>query len=200
MLGVHHADRVAALVYLDAAYDRSTRTSTRYRELSASLPDAPRPTPEELSSYAALQRFFDRTGLTALPEGELIAVWNVGKRYLAGQRSIDARVVQAIEAGLSAPDYGNINTPALALYATSAGPDGMVESWHDRSDAVLLQTLHELQAMRDQRQRREIDKFRTELEGARVLEISGASHWIMLSHRDRVAQAIIDFIAEASAT
>jgi pimeloyl-ACP methyl ester carboxylesterase len=200
MLGVHHADRVAALVYLDAAYDRSTRTSTRYRELSASLPDAPRPTPEELSSYAALQRFFDRTGLTALPEGELIAVWNVGKRYLAGQRSIDARVVQAIEAGLSAPDYGNINTPALALYATSAGPDGMVEPWHDRSDAVLLQTLHELQAMRDQRQRREIDKFRTELEGARVLEISGASHWIMLSHRDRVAQAIIDFIAEASAT
>lgn len=199
-LGVHHADRVAALVYLDAAYDRSTRATKRYRELSASLPDAPRPIPEELASYAALQRFFDRTGFTALPEGELIAMWNVGKRHFAGQRSIDARVVQAVEAGLSAPDYRNINAPALAIYATSAGPDGMIEPWHDRSDANLLRTLHELQAMRDQMQRHEIDRFRTELKGARVLELPGASHWIMLSHRDQVLHAIVEFAADSNAT
>ncbi len=199
-LGAHHPERVAALVYLDAAYDRSAATPKDYRELSASLPDAPRPLPGELSSYASLQRFFDRTDATALPEGELIAMWNVGKRHLAGQRSVDARVVQAIEAGISTPDYRSISSPALGIYATSIGPDELLKPWHDPTDAALLQTLRELHAMRDQMQRREIDKFRTELKGARVLELPGASHWIMLSHRDQVLQAIVEFVAESNAT
>ncbi len=199
-LGAHHAERVSALVYLDAAYDRSLTTPKHYRDLAASLPDAPRPLPEELSSYASLQRFFDRTDTTALPEGELIAVWNAGKRHLAGQRSIDARVVQAIEAGISAPDYRSINAPALAIYATSPGSDPILKPWHDPTDAALLQALRELNGMKNEIQRREIEKFRTELNGARVLELPGASHWIMLSHRDQVLQAIVEFVAESDAT
>lgn len=194
-LGAHHPERVAALVYLDAAYDRSLKTPKRYRELAASLPDAPWPTPEELSSYESLKGFFDRTGTAALPEGELIALWNVGKRYLAGQRSVDARVLQAIEAGISTPDYRSISAPALGIFATSSGIDGMLKPWHDPNDAALLQTLREMQAIRSRMRRRAIDKFRTELEGARVLELSGASHWIMLSNREQVVHAIVDFVA-----
>lgn len=199
-LGARHAGRVAGLIYLDAAYDRSLPLPQRYRELSAALPDRPRPLPEELSSYASLLGFFDRTGADPLPEGELIALWNVDKRYLAGQRSVDSRAIQAIEAGISSPDYRSITAPALAIYATSAGPDGMLKPWHDATDATLRQKLRELQSMRDALQRREIEKFRAELKGARVLELPGASHWVMLSHRDAVLQAIVDFVAALPVT
>lgn len=198
-LGTHHAERVMALIYLDAAYDRSLTTPKRYRELAASLPDAPRPLPAELSSYASLLRFFERIDATPLPEGELIALWNAGKRHVAGQRSVDARVLQAIEAGISTPDYRSISAPALAIYGTSTGSDNMLKPWHDATDVALRRALRELHAMRDTLQRREIEKLHTELKGARVLELPGASHWIMLSHRDQVLQAIVDFI-EASPT
>ncbi|HMN43976.1 MAG TPA: alpha/beta hydrolase [Povalibacter sp.] len=194
-LGAHHSQRVTALIYLDAAYDRTLPVSSRYRELNASLPDRPQPRPEELLSYTALRGYFDRVGSAPLPEGEAIAMWNVNDRHLAGQRTIDLRLLQAIEAGIPRPDYARVHAPALAIYATSAGPDALLQPWHDRTDTDLRNTLRELQSMKDAMQRREIEKFRTGVQGARVLEIPGASHWILLSHRDAVLQAIDEFTA-----
>jgi pimeloyl-ACP methyl ester carboxylesterase len=195
-LGVHHPERVEALIYLDAAYDRSTPLSSRYRELNASLPNDPEPTPEELQSYASLQRYFDRVASAPLPEGELIAMWNVGDRYLAGQRALDPRILQAITAAIPSPDYARIEVPVLAMYATSAKDGPMLKPWHDANDTALRNTLRELQNIRDRIQRREIDRVRTTVKGARVLELPGASHWILLSHRDVVLQSMIDFIGK----
>lgn len=195
-LGVRHPERVAALVYLDAAFDRSaSMPSERYRELKASLPYRPQPLPEELLSYAALLRYFDRMGSDHLPEGELIAAWNMGNAYLAGQIALDPRVPQAIMAGLISPDYASLHVPALAIYATSKGPDALLQPWHDANDIVLRKNLRELQALEDAMKRREIQKFRSGVKGARVLELPGAAHWIILSNRDDVLRAMIDFIA-----
>lgn len=195
-LGVRHAQRVAALIYLDAAYDRvALAPSERYRELNASLPDRPQPLPEELLSYAAFLRYLDRLGSSPLPEGELIATWNMDNRYLAGQITMDPRVPQAIQANLKSPDYASLHVPALALYATSNGPDALLKPWYDANDAALRRNLSELQAMTDAMKRREIEKFRSGVKGAQVLELPGAEHWLILSHRDIVLRAIIDFVA-----
>jgi pimeloyl-ACP methyl ester carboxylesterase len=194
-LGVRHSKRVAGLIYLDAAYDRGSTASTHFRELNASLPDRPQPLPEELLSYSALLHYFDRVGAPPLPEGELIAMWNMGNRYLAGQITIDPRALQAINAGIKSPDYASVHVPALAIYATSDRPDALLKPWYDADDVGLRERLHELQTMTDAKRRHDIEKFRNGVQGARVLELPGASHWILLSHRDAVLQAILDFVA-----
>lgn len=199
-LGVRHAERVAGLIYLDAAYDRvASVPSERYRELNAALPDKPQPLPEELLSYAAFLRYFDRLGSSPLPEGELIATWNMGNRYLAGQITMDPRVAQAIQANLKSPDYASLHVPALAIYATSSRSDALLKPWYDPNDAVLRRNLRELQAFTDAMKRREIEKFRHGVKGAQVLELPGAEHWIILSHRNVVLRAIIDFVAKLPA-
>lgn len=193
-LGGRHPDRVDGLIYLDAAYDRSGTMSERHRELNASLPDRPQPRPEELQSYATMLRYIERIGSTPIPEGELIAMRNMGHPYLAGQLAVNLRFIQAIEAAIARPNYAAIRAPALAIYATSAGPDELLKPWHDANDAELRATLRELQGIRDRIQRHAIDNFRHGMTHGRIVELPGASHWIFGSHQREVVEAIIDFV------
>jgi pimeloyl-ACP methyl ester carboxylesterase len=201
MLGGKHPQRVDGLIYLDAAYDRSGKMSARYRELNESLPDVPQPHPEELQSYATMLRYIERIGSTPIPEGELIAMRNMGHPYLAGQITIDSRFIQAIEAAIGKPDYAAVRAPALSMYATTAGPDALLKPWHDANDPALRATLRELQRARDAIQRREIDRFRSEVRHGRVLELPGASHWIFgPPHQQEVLDAIVDFVTKLPAS
>lgn len=195
-LGAQHPDRVEGLIYLDAAYDRSGKMPSRYRELKASLPEGPQPHPEDLQSYSAILRYIERVGSTPIPEGELIALRNMGHPYLAGQLAIEPRLIQAIEAAISRPNYTDVRVPALAIYATSAGPDALLKPWHDANDVTLRETLREVQGIRDSIQRREIDKFRSGVQRGRVLELPGAAHWIFGSHPGEVLEAIDEFVMD----
>jgi non-heme chloroperoxidase len=193
-LGVNYPERITGLIYLDAAYDRGAEPSERYRELGVSLPDRPPPLPDDLLSYATLREYLTRTGSDLLPEGELIAMYNMGNRYLAGQITLDPRIPQAIRAGIHSPDYAKLHVPALALYATSRGPNALMRPWYDASDAALRTRLQELQSINDSAQRRSIEKFANGVRGARVIEIPGATHWIFISNPDEVLDAIRGFV------
>ncbi len=191
-IAAHYPDRIAGLIYLDAAYDRS-RENSEIAELSRKLPAQPRPHRNELTSYEAFKKYLDRIGnlgANPIPQGEIMAMLNLE----LGSRRLDARVLEAIMAGLSAPDYASINVPALGIFALAASADSLMEKWYDEDDPQLRQALVKLHKLRNSYQRAQIEKFRSELNDSRVMELIDADHWVFQSHREEVLSAMREFL------
>lgn len=119
-LGSRWPDRIAGMVYLDAAYDRtSTENDPRMLEIMKKLaglfPTPPEPGVSDRKSLAALQAYWIRVRGITRPEGELLS--NLSEPGPLGKNRIKGWVGQAILAGVQKPDYANIQAPALAIYA-----------------------------------------------------------------------------------
>jgi pimeloyl-ACP methyl ester carboxylesterase len=196
--GGHHAGRFMGLVYLDAAYDRSQPRHHALRErLRAAhdrLPPEPPVPPAALLDYEAMKAWLKEGGRVRLPEGELIATWQVDKPFVGGTPSIDARTQQALSAAIQPPDYDALKIPALAIYAMG-DVERPVASRFDPNDAELTATLVEIKQLREQVQRQNIERFRTRVEKGQVLEMQNARHYILQSNTQEVADAIEKFVA-----
>lgn len=193
-LGAEHPERVAGLVYLDAAYDRS-QPATDEEDDFPPLPPRPSPRPEDLRSYGNLQQWMQRTGTDAVPEGELLATYNISNRYLAGVPAIEPRLLDAVEAAIERPRYEDIRVPALALYATRDSAEHFMRPWYDAGDPLLLRQLGAIAARTSQLQRTNIEQFRNGVADAEVVELRGASHVIHVSNEAEVLAQIRRFIA-----
>ena len=198
-LGAHHADRIAALIYLDAAYDRSgdrkAPAAVRLRELNRLLPPEPPIPPQALLNFAAMSTMLLEREHLRLPEGELIAFRRVNDPVFAGVPNIDGRVMQAIAAGIEAPDYAAVKIPALAIYAFE-NPDKPLPPWYDANDRELAATLAERSRLMDGLKRRSIELFTRNVEKGQVLEMQNASHYLIQSNPQEVLEAIEKFAAE----
>jgi pimeloyl-ACP methyl ester carboxylesterase len=193
-LGGHHPERFDGLVYLDAAYDRSGDAVMKSRQsvLSRTLPPEPPLPPEATHDYQAMSALLAERGHVRLTEGELIAMWNLNKPFLAGTPAMDARAQQAIVAAIEAPDYAAISVPALAIYAIP-DPDGALPPWYDVNDAELRTTLEELARLAGDTQRRNIELFRRGVRQGEVLELPNATHYLIQSNQPQVLDAIETF-------
>jgi non-heme chloroperoxidase len=195
-LGANHPERFDALVYLDAAYDRSgdrATKSSRYRELNRSLPPEPPIPPEALQNYETMSAFLAGRGHGRVPEGELIAFFRVNNPYLAGAPNIDGRTQQAISAAIQRPDYGAVKIPSLAIYAV-ADSGRPLPPWYDPNDEQLLANLAEIARIRDAKQRESIELFKRNAANGQVLEMRNASHYIIQSNQREVLEAIEKFV------
>ena len=167
--------------------------SPRRKLLNQRLPPEPPIPPEALLNYEAMSRLMDERGHVRLPEGELIAMWNFDRPFLAGTPGIDARIQQAIVAAIEAPpDYSNIDVPALAIYAIP-DPQKALPPWYDRSDAQLMATLAELGRINADAQRKSIEVFRRGARRGEALEMPKATHWLIQSNQQQVLAAIETF-------
>lgn len=193
-LGATAPERVAALVYLDAAYDRSATRAEEEPVQDTELPPRPPALPEELRSYASLLPYFERNGADALPEGELMASYNIGNRYLAGATAADMRLMEAIAAAVKPPRYAEIKVPALALYATLTSAEDLMRPWYDREDAALMRKVKARFERMSERQRADIATLRQQMPQAQVIEFPGASHFIFVSREAEVVAAIQEFL------
>jgi pimeloyl-ACP methyl ester carboxylesterase len=194
-LGGHHPERFSGLVYLDAAYDRSDdgmQGSSRYRELHRSLPPEPPIPPQALLNYQAMSQLLEARGHVRLPEGELIAFFRMNTPGYAGSPSIDARTQQAVTAAIRAPDYAAVKIPALSIYAF-ADPDQPLPPWYDPNDRELLAKRAELANLLDAKKRASIDQFKAGVAHGQVLELHGATHYLIQSNQREVLEAIENF-------
>jgi pimeloyl-ACP methyl ester carboxylesterase len=193
-LGGHHPGRFSGLVYLDAAYDRSADPSgnSRLRALSRGLPPEPPIPPDAMRNYHAMSKLLAERGRVRLPEGELIAFWNVDKPFLAGTPAMDPRTQQAMLAAIRAPDYAAVKIPALAVYALEDA-DKPLPPWYDANDAGLRATLTEIARVNDTLKRENIEQFRRGVGRAQILELRNASHYVIQSNPREVLEAIEEF-------
>jgi pimeloyl-ACP methyl ester carboxylesterase len=198
-LGGHHPDRFNALIYLDAAYDRSgdrnAPDAVRQRELGRFLPPEPPFPPQAMLNFDVMTKMLLERGHDRLPEGELIAFRQVNDPALAGIPNIEGRVQQAIAAAIEAPDYAEVKTPALAIYAFE-NPGESLPSWYDANDKELIANLAERSRLMNELKRKSIDLFARGVEQGQVLEMQNASHYIFQSNQQEVLEAIEKFVAE----
>jgi non-heme chloroperoxidase len=174
-LGANHADRVARLIYLDASYDFAQLfvDSSWKRAFPVPRPAFPRnQTPADIRSWFGLVVGPD------VPEHELNHLVSAG-----------APNISAFERGTAATDLRRITRPVLAIWATPRNITDhfpYVASMTDAERHRLEESFNLQMAVRD----RHLAAFRTQVPSAEIVLVPGARHYVFLTHRNEVRDAM----------
>jgi pimeloyl-ACP methyl ester carboxylesterase len=184
-------ERVAALVYLDAAYDHSG--------IGALIRESPAPPPmlrSDSASPTAVQAYLLRAYGMPIPEAQLraIARYDTAGKLVADVTpgTIDSQMI----AGSGHPQYEAVRVPALAIYAVVDSAPQVFPSWGRRDSTGRVVARHftsVLQAWAAAERAR----FRRELPTGEVVELHGANHYVFASNAAEVTQAMRSFLARA---
>jgi non-heme chloroperoxidase len=185
-IGTRYPNRVAALVYFDAAYQYAFDNGKipTFEDISAvGFPQTPPPTDADLASFDALRQYYDRVLGFAYPEGELrqkrsaTPEGRVGPmRTPPGGRSLLTTVTKFVE----------IQAPALFLVSTQ-NPG----RWADRSaDPKVRQQVAGLQAVLE----RQAKAIQESIPTARVVQLRDANHYVFLSNEADVLREMRAFV------
>jgi pimeloyl-ACP methyl ester carboxylesterase len=129
----------------------------------------------------------------AFPESELRNDFETNPDGSMGPYRTPLRVQHAITAGMRRPDYSGIRVPVLAFYVLPAPLESQMKQYPP-------QTAEERAAMKQVYDadvawaRRSIDRMRSGVPGARVVEMPGAGHCIFLSNEAEVLVEVRQFV------
>jgi pimeloyl-ACP methyl ester carboxylesterase len=188
VLGTQFPTRVAGLVYLEAAYDRTSASFAKWNTLFDRARPPP-PGPEDEKSYSAFRAWYVRTMGIDPPEADLRESSVPSPYSPIGAPRTPPSVSTAILSGLTKPDYGGIGVPALAIYAVPRSEED-VPGFGTASQSVVRDLF---QVMKDE-ERTNSAVFRSAVREARVIEIPGAKHLLFLSNEEDVLRAIRAFV------
>lgn len=197
-----YPERVTALVYLDAGYDRSGGMARLGRWAAARQlpPPRPGPTGRDRASVADFAEYLARVHGVRWPRAEIIARHQVDAAgRVQGEIAAPSTYLEIVR-GERRVDYGRIGAPVLAIYAVDR-PIAVEYPWIGSMvvgrGAAMNQARRALQAQRawEGEQRRRLAR---ELSGARVVAIDGTHHYLFIAAADRVERDIRVFLAEAT--
>jgi non-heme chloroperoxidase len=189
---VAHADRTAAVIYVDAAMDHAA-TLQRVTDLGPQLPVPPDITREERTTAEAFRGYYRRTMGVDLPIGEVIALTIPTRSGLLGTRS-QPRIATAISAATVPPEFARVQAPMLALYSESTAADAFPWVGPDSPDYARGSALFagQLRPMiLEERQ-----KFARAATSARI-ETFPAHHYMFLSHPAETERRMRAFLSPA---
>ena len=203
VLGALHANRIAGLIYVDAAFNRADRFE-EHEAATRALPSAPRPAAADLASFAALRSFLTGTLGPPGPEARLRA------RYVAnadgsvrGPWAPEPQVIQALSAEMrtmtTAYTPERIRVPALAIYAAPASTAEMMRPWYKADDPAMRERVETLYRLERENVARHAKWFAAFAERGRVTELSGG-HDLVVSNPREVVRQIDTFVASLPAT
>jgi non-heme chloroperoxidase len=201
VLGARQPDRIAGLVYMDAAADRTpsgrANTDPRLEELRKILPAkrvSPNPSASDLESFQAFQAYWrDQVIGVTLPEAELRNMFNSTPDGRVGQAKTPARVGRAIQAGVEKPDFTHLRLPVLSFVAFY-GVDDCLRAY--RLDGQAGRATCEQATIVSQASRKDgIKAFLNDVPQARVVELKDAKHYVFISNEEDVLREIRSFIA-----
>ena len=188
--GSTYPDRVAKLVYLDAAHDR---TGLPALFLNAPIPASPPMLAADSASPAAARAYMARANGMLVPEAEVraIAVFGPTGRYLRDVTPDSIRV--AIVAAVEHPAYAKIAVPALAFYAVADSAQDLV-SWYAALDSAGRVAAEKVFAVFTPFARSAREQFQREVKQGRVIELHGAHHYVFISNAAEVAREMRAFL------
>jgi non-heme chloroperoxidase len=189
-IGSRLPTRVAALVYLNAAYDRSNIAAQE--AIARRIPRPPGTL--DLSSVEALTRSASKGAGVQFPESEfrqLALVAPDGR--VTGERTPPA-IPKQILAGMTKVDYSAIRVPVLAVYATSASADAFPGCRAAAEPPVreACQELHAWTARQLAESKRLLD---TMPRPPQVVDLPGAHAFVFLSNSADVTRALEGFLS-----
>jgi pimeloyl-ACP methyl ester carboxylesterase len=185
---VAYPKRVSAIVYLDAAYDR-TQAPT-----STPVPEQP-VADDDTASIERLEARFARVFGWRLPEGEVRAQVVVGSDGKVLRGTASPEVSAQILKGLSRPSYAKIHNPALAVYASmqvrSTYPNFQKFDSENKSRAEAQ--IASLKAWQDS----SIAQFRREAPNGHVAILESGNHYVFLTNESEVVSLTMAFLSDA---
>ena len=190
-----HPDRIAGLVYLDAAYSYAfdNGKGADAREMQAlRSPQPPPPGPEDLSDFAALQKYYERVDGFQLPEAELRQIWEsdadgkvVRQRNPPGGAALGSLFINPKK-------YASIPVPALVIFANPHSQGAWVEGNTDASIKAAADASSSALSALTARQEKAV---REAVPTALVIELPKAHHFVFLSNEADVLREIGGFVA-----
>lgn len=187
--GGGYPDRVAGLVYLDAAYDHS-----EIGELVRDYPPPPPMTAADSASPAAVQAYRLRTFGEHIPLAQLTAIGRYDSTgHLVGDvtpASIDGQVL----AGCGHPDYRRLRAPVLAIDAVVDSAPQLFPLWasYDSAARAMGSRLTDRFRVWGAAQR---DSLLAGVPAARLVVLHGANHYVFDSNRAEVVTAMRELLA-----
>jgi non-heme chloroperoxidase len=194
-LGIHHADRIAGLVYLDALNDGSD-DYTDYDAVTSKLSDSmrrPPPTsPGDLKTFASYRDWRMRNEGISIPEAELRFDYARNPDGSVGVRLTPPFVPQAIMAGDYKHDYSQIRVPVLAFVGFPELPQEQIRKNNisDPGERIIVEAVFGTYVGMTKNRIARIEKAAG---GAHVIEMWGANHFVFLSNEAEVIREMHTF-------
>ena len=180
-LGARQAERVAALIYLDASYDFARLYADPRWQRAFPIPKPPAPSTTDIRAW---RRWFAHVMGPRVPDDEIRSLTSGG----AGP-PLDT----ILQRGAAASELAGINAPVLALWAVPRNIEDWYPYWRSLDSlgrARLQMSFDDQAAVR----REHWQTFREQVPGARVVSVAGARHYIFLTHPRQVMDAIRVFL------
>jgi pimeloyl-ACP methyl ester carboxylesterase len=188
-MATEHPDRVRSLIYFDAAYDYADPDfKTALAAIPSRLLDTPPSAMESLDAYRAYAKSHQFPSLGDMGRVEAYLRENV---VIQPDGRLTPRITKdamdtLIASLLNNParDYTRINTPTLAIYATSQF-DPLMADRERRAEASLWERKY-WAAFR----RKSMDRVRREISKVEVLQVPGAHDSFFLTSRGLVVSSM----------
>jgi len=191
---VSYPDRCEALVYLDAAYDRSG--SSALSKALAKLPWPARPpmTSADSASVAAVKAYYERTDGVRMLAGDARAVFRFDSagRFVF-EDSLAKKMIGRLLGHLSPPAYQRLTCPSLAIYAVPDSPGALVP-WYTLLDSAGRAQADRLLPLMQAWNRASRTQYRQNAPLAHIVEIHNAHHYVFESNRAQTLSAIRAFL------
>lgn len=189
-----HPERVASLVYLDAAYDRAGAARALGRPPYTEPPAPPWTARDSASPAAVRARLAFQFGGVPLPESEVRAMLAFGPDGRFVRQRAGAAAAREMWPRVEPPDYARVRAPALAIY--KATRPALEERPWLAGDTALLAAIARWQRERVAPQlRRQVAEFRT-IPGSRAVTLR-STHYVFVTSADTVERLMRDFLREA---
>src|SRR5688572_25437669 len=167
VLGARYSEKIAGVVYLDAAFNRGDDSdSVAFNAVARSLPAPPRPAPADLASFTALRSFLVKIQGSAGPEAHLRARFLTNPDgSVGGSWAPDPPIRQAISSEMAALtkayDPEPIRVPALAVYAVPTSATDLIRPWYTSDDPETRGRVEKLYQLTRARFERHANWFKT---------------------------------------
>jgi len=192
-----YPDRCEALIYLDAAYDRS---GTSALKALAKLPWPARPpmTSADSASVAAVKAYYERTDGVRMLEGDARAVFRFDSagRFVF-EDSLAKSMVGRLVGHLPPPAYQRLTCPSLAIYAVPDSP-GAAVPWYKLLDSAGRSEADRLLPLLQAWNSASRTQYRQNAPLGHIVGIHNAHHYVFESNRAETLHAIRAFIAGLS--
>jgi pimeloyl-ACP methyl ester carboxylesterase len=190
-----HPERVAGLVYLEAAYsyafDNGNGASIReIQELRG--PQPPPPSSDDLASFGAMQRYYERMNGFRFPEAELRQQREAAPDGAVGNPRDPPGGPMLMPLIMNPTKYTAIPAPALILFANPHSQGRWVDGNTDPAVRSAADAYSAALAPLTEKQEKAVEEG---VPTARVITVPSANHYVFLSNEADVLKDVRVFLA-----
>ena len=195
MLATQHPDRLAGLVFLDAARDPNRDYSEISRKMSSAHLHPITPEDPEDNSFAAYRKWQIGRNRFAFPESELRNEYETNPDGTKGKYRTDRKVFAAIGGAPHKREYSLIRVPVLAIFAVPGSAAQIIlrtYQFNTTDERAPIEQAFTAIVNYIREDERSIQKCPA---GVRVVELPGSDHYVFLANEQDVRRELRAFLA-----